>query len=178
MTAVPADGCQFEQWSGDIDDNQANSSSIVVIMDKERTIFADFAGCPGPLEITVASDLYYYGSNAINASFGSVSWTASGPTVNIAASAFEGYRFDAWTGAINSSQKTISFTPNSSESITARFSNVVPFPWYWVVIGVAAIVLVFAGIVIYRFIAGRKKRPQVIPIDVTSPPPPTPPQSV
>jgi hypothetical protein len=165
LTAVPSTGCQFNKWSGDIDANAADNASISVVMDKARTITADFTGCEGPYDITVAASTYSSGSTTINASFGIVTcnatYTSTGTVVTIIATAAEGYRFDRWTGAVNGSQGVMSFIANSSEAITAEFSKSSESSqslWIWIVIGIAAFLLI--GLLIYRFKLGRTKKPE------------------
>jgi hypothetical protein len=164
LTAVPSTGCQFNKWSGDIDDNEANSSTISVVMDRARTITADFTGCELPYIITVAADTYLSGSTTINASFGivtcSATQTSTGTTVNVTAVAAEGYHFDRWSGAVNGSQKIMSFVAGSSEAITAEFSEASSSPWLWVIIGI--IVFLLIGLLIYRFKSGRAKKMEAL----------------
>jgi hypothetical protein len=166
LTAVPSTGYQFETWSGDIDVNAAGNASISVVMDSARTITAYFTGVEGPYNISVAASTYSSGSTTINTSFGivtcSAAYTSTGTVVNITAVAAEGYRFDGWKGGINGSQGNMSFVANSSEAITAEFSKVSPFPWLWAIIGIAAVLLVLAGILVYRFKSGRAKKPEAL----------------
>jgi hypothetical protein len=163
LTAVPSNGCRFEKWSGDIDANDAGNSTISVVMDRDRTVIADFSGYVGPYDITVNASTYLSGSTTINASFGiltcSATRTSTGTMVNISAVAAEGYRFDGWKGGITGSQANVSFVANSSEPITAEFSVSAPssFPWGWVAGGIAALLLV--AILFARFISGRAKKP-------------------
>jgi len=178
LTAVPAEGCEFEQWSGDIGDNQATNGTISVTMDMNRTISAGFKGCAGPLEITVDYSTYSSGTKTINSSFGSIVTsairTSSGTTVNATATAAEGYRFDGWAGAINGSESTASFVATPSESITARFSKTSSSIWTWAMIG--AILVLLAGAFYFMIKSGRKKRPQEVPAsEAAIPPQPTPP---
>ena len=175
LTAVPSEGCSFEKWSGDIGDNEASNISISVVMDTDRTIIADFTGCTGPLEITVNASIYSSGpTTTINASFGSLTcsaiYTAQGTRVNVTATAAAGYRFDAWRGAVNGSQETISFISGSSEPLTARFSEISPSPWPWVIIGIAAVIVV--GLFIYRLKSGRAKIPKETQSNAAGPPQP------
>lgn len=179
MTAIPSEGCEFEQWSGDIDDNVANNSTISVMMNTDRFIVAGFTGCAGPLEITVNSSTYSKGSTTINSSFGSVTTsatgTSAGTTVNVTATAAEGYRFDGWSGAINGSESTMSFVAGSSEPITARFSKASSSTWTWAMIGVILVLLL--GALFYMIKSGRKKRPEEAPTDTAASTPTIPPQN-
>lgn len=178
LTAVPSEGCEFEQWSGDIGDNPANSSSIDVVMNTDRFIAAGFTGCSGPLEITVTADIYSRGLSTIDASFGSVTSSATmmatGTMVNVTATAADGYRFDGWSGAANGSEPTISFIAGTSDYITASFSKVTPAPWAWVILGIAAIF--FGGLFMYRMNTKKAEIPQEAQPDASVPPqqPPAP----
>jgi hypothetical protein len=178
VTAVPSEGCSFEKWSGDIGDNEAGNISINVVMDTDRTITADFTGCPGPHNITISYSTYSSGGDTINASFGSLTWSAdrttSGTTVNVTAVAAKGYRFDGWQGAINGSQETISFVADSSEPVTARFSKISQSPWPWAIVGFAFVLLI--GVLIYKFIPVKKKGRKDTHTDAASPPQPPQPQ--
>jgi len=160
LTAVPSTGCQFEKWSGDIDANAADNASISVVMDRARTITADFTGCEGPYDITVAASTYLSGSTTINASFGivtcSATGTSAGTVVNVTAVAAKGYRFDGWKGGITGSQGNMSFVANSTEAITAEFSESSQPWWIWVVVGIAMLLMV--GPLIYSATFGRAKK--------------------
>ncbi len=160
LTAVPSAGYQFETWSGDIDANAAGNASISIVMDGARTITAYFTGSEGPYNISVAASTYSSGSTTINTSFGivtcSAAYTSTGTVVNITAIAAEGYRFDGWKGGITGSQGSMSFVANSSESITAEFSKSSQSLWIWVVVGIAALLMV--GLLIYKATFGRAKK--------------------
>jgi len=163
LTAVPSAGYQFETWSGDVDANAAGNASISVVMDRARTITAYFTGVEGPYNISVAASTYSSGSTTINTSFGiftcNATQTSAGIVVNITAVAAEGYRFDGWKGGINGSQGTMSFVANSSEAseaITAEFSKSSQPLWIWVVVGIAALLMI--GLLIYKATFGRAKK--------------------
>jgi hypothetical protein len=162
LTAVPSTGYQFETWSGDIDANAAGNASISVVMDRARTITAYFTGDEGPYTISIAASTYLSGSTTINTSFGiitcSATQTSAGTVVNITAVAAEGYRFNGWKGGINGSQRNMSFVANSSEAITAEFSKSSQSFWIWVVVGIAAFLLI--GLLFYRFKSRRTKKPE------------------
>jgi hypothetical protein len=132
-------------------------------MDRARTIIADFTGCDGPYDITVAAGTCLSDPTRINVSFGSFTCraypTSTGTMVEITAVAAEGYRFDGWKGSITGSQGNMSFVSNSSETITAEFSKFSASSqslWIWVVVGIAA--LLIAGLLIYKTTVGKKKK--------------------
>ena len=161
MTAVPSTGCEFRQWSGDIGANEANSSTISVVMDRARTIIADFTGCEGPYDITVAASTCLNDPTRINVSFGIFTCraytTSTGTMLEITAVAAEGYRFDGWEGSITGSQGNMSFVSNSSETITAEFSRSSQPLWtIWAAVGVAASLMI--GLLVYKAAFGRAKK--------------------
>lgn len=136
-------------------------------MDRDRTITAYFTGCEGPYDITVAATTYLHGSTTINASFGivtcSATQTSEGTVVNVTAVAAEGYRFDGWKGGITGSQGNMSFVANSTEAITAEFSESSQPLWIWVVVGIATLLMVgslllMVGPLIYSATFGRAKK--------------------
>jgi uncharacterized repeat protein (TIGR02543 family) len=65
-----------------------------------------------------------------------------GTEVSILAVAAEGYRFVDWSGDLSGSDNPRTITIDTPRSITANFVAVAPFPWQWVVIGIAGASLV------------------------------------
>jgi hypothetical protein len=166
LTAVPYTGYQFDKWSGDIDANAADNISISIVMDRARSITADFVAPGGLHTITVNVNSPLGGSVIIETPFESFTTSANqtlvsvqgadGTTVNVRAVAAEGYRFDGWKGGITGSQWNMSFVVNSSEAITAEFSKPSSLLWFWVVIGIVWFLLI--GLLIYRFKSGKTKK--------------------
>jgi len=168
LTAFPYAGYQFDKWSGDIDANAAYNISISVVMDRARTITADFVAPGGLHTITVNVSSPLGGSVTIETPFESFTTSAnqtsvsfqyaSGTTVNITAVAAEGYHFDGWKGGITGSQGNMSFVVNSSETITAKFSMPLLSPWVWMAISIIAFLLTLLFVI--WFIFGRAKKPE------------------
>ena len=170
LTAVPSEGYQFYRWSGDIDANAAGNATIHVVMDKARSITADFVAPGGLYTITVNASPSLGGTATITTSFGSFNTSGnessvsiqypSGTEVNLSATAAAGYSFDGWKGGVTGSQGNVSFVVDSSKTITAEFSAPSSFQWGWVVGGVAALLLVV--LLIVKFMSGRVKKPDDI----------------
>jgi hypothetical protein len=168
LTAVPYTGYQFDKWSGDIDANTADNISISIVMDRARTITADFVAPGGLHIITVSANTPLGGSVTVETPFESSTTSvnktqvfiqyASGTTVNLTAVAAEGYRFAGWKGGITGTQTNVSFVVDSSEIITAEFSKPSSLLWLWAVAGV--VVLLLIGLAIYRFKSGKTKKPE------------------
>jgi uncharacterized repeat protein (TIGR02543 family) len=131
LTAVPSTGYQFKKWSGDIGSNTAENISISVVMDRARTVTADFVAPGGLRTITVDVSSPLGGSVTVDTPFESFTTSAnqtsvsmqyaSGTIVNITAVATEGYHFAGWEGGVTGSQANMSFVVDSSETITAKF---------------------------------------------------------
>ena len=170
LTAVPYTGYQFDKWSGDIDANTADNISISIVMDRARTITADFVAPGGLHTITVSASPPLGGSVTVETPFESFTTSvnqtsvfiqyASGTTVNITAVAAEGYHFAGWKGGVTDSQANMSFVVDSSETITAEFSKPSSLLWCWVVAGI--IVFLLIGLLFYRFKSGRAKKPEAL----------------
>jgi hypothetical protein len=168
LTAVPYTGYQFDKWSGDIDANAADNISISIVMDRARTITADFVAPGGLHIITVSANPPLGGSVTVETPFESLITSgnqtpvfiqyASGITVNLTAVAAEGYHFAGWKGGVTGSQANVSFVVDSSEIITAEFSRPSSLLWCWVMVGI--VVLLLIGLLIYRIKSGRTKKPE------------------
>lgn len=132
MTAVPAAGYQFDKWSGDIGNNTATNTTIVVTMDEALDITADFTASGGLYTITVNTNSFQGGSATIETSFGTYVTNANqtsisiqcvaGTVVNITATAAQNYSFVGWKGGISGTQSNVSFVVDSSKTITADFT--------------------------------------------------------
>ena len=168
LTAVPYTGYQFDKWSGDIDANAADNISISIVMDRARTITADFVAPGGLHTILVSTSLPLVGSVTVETPFESFTTSfmqtsvsiqcVSGTTVNLTAVAAEGYHFAGWKGGVTGSQANVSFVVDSSEIITAEFSKPSSLLWFWVIIGIVWFLLI--GLLIYRFKSGKTKKPK------------------
>ena len=170
LTAVPSTGYQFEKWSGDIDANTADNISISIVMDRARTITADFVAPGGIYTITVNASPFWGGSATVETTFGSFTTSANqtsvsvqcvfGTMVNVTAAAAEGYHFDGWKGGVTGSQGNMSFVVNSTKTITAEFSIPLSLPWSLMAIGIIAFLLTL--LLVIWFIFGRAKKPAIL----------------
>ena len=119
ITANPKNGYQFETWSGNIDGN-LSSPSRTIIMDSNKSIFAQFI----PVEensfvLSILSNPVTGGS-----SFGSGTYSPN-TFAPITAEPLTGYEFVSWTGTgiqdLNSSQTNIEVI--ETNTITANFQK-------------------------------------------------------
>jgi uncharacterized repeat protein (TIGR02543 family) len=111
LTATPATGYRFVNWSGDA---SGSSNPVSVFMNANKNVTANFAATGCILNITAANgsvtknpDLAVYDTNA---------------TVQLTASPASGYHFVNWTGDTSSPANPLSVIMNGSKSITANFA--------------------------------------------------------
>ncbi|MBS3816544.1 MAG: hypothetical protein KGY76_03155 [Candidatus Thermoplasmatota archaeon] len=126
IEAIPDDGWQFVEWTGDngtVQDTKANMTSIT--MNDNYSITAEFEQTSGvSYELTISSTS---GGNVSDPGEGS--FTYSGDTeVSLQAVADSGYQFVEWTGDNGTVQDTkadtTTITMNDNYSITAEFEEV------------------------------------------------------
>jgi uncharacterized repeat protein (TIGR02543 family) len=119
ITATPADGYQFDGWTGDI--FSSSSASTTVIMDISKTITANFSEVPLAM-VTLTMAVNGYGSTTPVA--GGHEYSV-GETVEITATPADGWQFDGWTGAVvNPSSASTTIIMDISKTIIANFSEV------------------------------------------------------
>ena len=119
LTAVPAaDGAYiFGYWSGDVGSNDINSSTITILMDKEKSVQANFTGVyhtltkeikpeskRGTITLTPDRSQYLHSSK-----------------VTVEAVPNSGYVFSHWEGAVSGKQRIVQFNINSDDTVTAHF---------------------------------------------------------
>jgi len=124
LTATPADGYCFSQWSGDVsgDTSQVN---VTITMDSDKTVNAHFA--PSTFTLTVTANLPGWGTVEIDPTGPcepgtEVTLTAipapSGTFVNFVEVY---YVFSHWDGDASGDTDTITITMDSNKEITAHF---------------------------------------------------------
>ena len=170
VTATPLEGFEFSGWSGDIGNNAPGNTTIVVTMDNNISITANFVplynvlvrvspSSGGTVLITTAEGSYSTSANQTSLSIP----YALGTTLQLSATPGAGYKFDSWNGNLtyyqgNTTLSNITLMVNSPEVITAEFSKTTP--WGWIIGGIAALLLVsFGGVSVFR---GRAKKPAAV----------------
>ncbi len=163
LTAVPAQGYQFESWSGDVDASVADNSTISVLMDKARTVTVNFSAPEGLFTVTIEGKPREGGSITFWTPCGSFTTDnvqptismqfAAGTEVTLTAAPTEGYGFRRWKGDLSGRGDNVTVNVDSDKDFVASFAKPSPFPWAWVVAGAAAflaVVLVSMGFVFSR----------------------------
>lgn len=111
-TAVPAEGWVFSNWSGAEDSIE---SSITLTADASKSITATFIEIPFETskvgEGTIQTELVYNESNEATA----LKLTAVTPA---------GWRFDGWTGGVESTEMEVEVALDLAEAVTATFIQV------------------------------------------------------
>ena len=122
VTAYPEDGWYFSGWTGDIVDE---NEEIYVTVDEDKTITANFEEEEieeYKLDIKIAQ-----GQGTTSPEEGTHYYEA-GETVEVQAFPAEGYRFIAWSGAVEDQSETITITMDSDKELFAYFrSEIEPY---------------------------------------------------
>ncbi len=115
ITATPASGYFFVNWSGDVAD--ANSATTTVTMDADKTVTANFAAITYTLTVTAPTN----GSIDLDPeTTGNV--YAEDQVVTVTAVPSTGYLFDAWTGDVaDSTAAETTVTMDADKTIGATF---------------------------------------------------------
>jgi uncharacterized repeat protein (TIGR02543 family) len=115
ITATPASGWQFVNWTGDAVAD-ANSASTTVTMDADKTVTANFTQLPiHTLTMAVT------GNGSTDPAVGDHSY-AEGTVVNITATPDAGWQFDSWTGDVaDPGSASTTVTMDADKTVTANF---------------------------------------------------------
>jgi hypothetical protein len=112
LTATPAAGWIFSQWSGDI---AAANPAVSVTMDGNKTIRAEFIEAP---LYTLALTFEGNGAVSLDPPGGSYS---SNTVVHLAAAADSGWTFAGWSGDVSGNELTLNVTMTANKQVSARF---------------------------------------------------------
>ncbi|MFC1946502.1 InlB B-repeat-containing protein [Chloroflexota bacterium] len=115
ISATPNTGCQFDGWTGDV--NNTNAASTSVTMDQDKSIVAKFSCSMNSLTMAVQ------GEGTVTPSTGTHSYNKD-TSVEITATPDDGYQFDGWTGNVesaNNAKTTVKM--DSDKTIIANFSE-------------------------------------------------------
>jgi len=110
LSAKPAAGNVFVNWSGDI--NNANQD-VEIEMTANKTITANFA--PSNITYLLTTDFTGMGTVTQGGSF------STGSEVTLSATPAEGYRFEKWSGDVTGTQNPVKIVMLKNLHITADF---------------------------------------------------------
>ncbi len=116
ISASPDNGYFFTNWTGDVAD--PNALSTTVIMDEDKIVAANFGmDTTFPLTISISPS----GGGTTNPSAGTHNYFED-EVVQVTATPNPDYHFVNWTGDASGTNPTISITMSSAKSITANFA--------------------------------------------------------
>lgn len=124
LTAFASTGYQFENWTGDVGSSAVGSPIVTVLMNQNRTIYANFAR--SVLHCTVTLAVEPSGGGSVD--FSDVMPTEGYPvnqTISIFANANSGYVFSRWSGDLGDDENPRTIRVNGDKSITAIFNPTV-----------------------------------------------------
>jgi uncharacterized repeat protein (TIGR02543 family) len=126
LTAVPAQGYTFDQWSGDA---TGMSSSVTLTMDSAKTVIAHFQA-----EVCLTIWVIPEGSGSVTPGYHTC--YEPGAEVTLSAIPAEGYAFDHWHGGATGTSSSLTLTMDTSMGVTAFFTaeeppTALPKPGEW-----------------------------------------------
>jgi hypothetical protein len=133
LTAEPNPGYVFSRWEGSLAGSEKTQNLII---SENTSITAVFSPT-----LQVVCDPLKGGTVTLEPDQPREGYSP-GTEVSILAVAGKGYRFVDWSGDLSGSDNPQSITIDQPRTITANFVATNPFPWQWVVIGIAGASLV------------------------------------
>ena len=116
-------------------------------------------GSCGPTNTGKTTTNYTLTTSPDDASHGSVTGGAiyaSGTSVQLTATANSGWKFDHWSGDLAGSSSSSAVTMDSAKEITANFVKKAPFPWWWILVGIALLVPTLIIVIVAYLVATRR----------------------
>jgi uncharacterized repeat protein (TIGR02543 family) len=110
LSATPAPGWEFVGWSGDA---SGTSSNITVVMDRNKSVTAQFGQFLFTLTVTTVGSGTVSGNTQSN--------YFSGATVNLSASPAQGFYFQNWTGDASGTSRNLSVVIDRDKRVVANF---------------------------------------------------------
>ena len=111
VTATPANGWKFDNWSGDVSGSDA---AVFIVLDGNKNVTANFSKIKYILSISVN------GSGTTDPAAGSIDCDP-GSIVNVAATPANGWQFDRWIGDASGTDATVSIRMDGNKNVTAVF---------------------------------------------------------
>jgi hypothetical protein len=119
LTAIPADGWQFDDWTGEVADPKAATTSIT--MNSSKSVTANFARLG---ETKFSLIITASGEGTVVPAPAAQSY-ASGSEVTLTAVPGEGWQFSGWTGEVNDPAAAITkILMTGNQSVRASFTRI------------------------------------------------------
>jgi len=115
VTATPADGWLFDQWSGDV---TGTDSTIHITMDGNRSVTAVFEEEIVEYELSINIE----GEGSTDPEEGTYTYQ-EGEEITVSATPEEGWYFEGWTGDHEDTEEDITITMDNDKEITVLFKE-------------------------------------------------------
>ena len=115
LTATPATGWIFANWSGDA--VSSTTATTIITINSDTNVIANFVEIRYSLSTSVSPS----GGGSVSPSNGSYAY---GSSVTLTATPSTGYQFSSWSGDVSGSSSSISISMNSNTNIVANFSAI------------------------------------------------------
>ena len=115
LTATPAAGWIFANWSGDA--VSSITATTVITINSDTNVIANFVEIRYSLSTSVSPS----GGGSVSPSNGSYAY---GSSVTLTATPATGYQFSSWSGDVSGSSSSLSISMNSNTNIVANFSAI------------------------------------------------------
>jgi len=115
ITAIADENYRFTQWTGDVPPDQENDNPLIVSIDSDKIITANFIR-QYRLQVSAGT------GGRTNPSPGAYIHD-SGTKVTIRATANSGYEFSGWSGDVSGTTNSITITMDSDKSVIAIFKD-------------------------------------------------------
>jgi len=113
LTATPASGYRFVNWSGDL---SGSSNPATLVMDGSKSVTALFASNVHTLTISATGGTVTKSPDKASYEYGE--------SVTLTASADAGYSFTGWSGAASGTNSSVTITMDGDKSVTANFAAI------------------------------------------------------
>ncbi|MCX5645463.1 MAG: InlB B-repeat-containing protein [Phycisphaerae bacterium] len=117
LTATPAAGYRFKNWSGDLT-GSTNPATIIMNSNKSVTAYFEAVSISYSLTVTISPPV----SGAVNCSPNKATY-APGEQVTLTAFPASGCKFKNWSGALSGSTNPATLTMDANKSVTAVFEG-------------------------------------------------------
>jgi uncharacterized repeat protein (TIGR02543 family) len=112
LTATPAQGWKFDNWSGDA---SGSSPSLTLTVDAAKAVVAHFS------EVTHQLTTSATGQGTVAPAQGTY---AAGTSVTVTATPAAGWKFDFWSGDATGSTNPLTVVMNGDKAVVANFSRI------------------------------------------------------
>ncbi|HEY91067.1 MAG TPA: hypothetical protein G4O07_04455 [Dehalococcoidia bacterium] len=136
LTALPAAGYRFVNWSGAVD---STDEIVSLVMDCTKNVTATFTQTGAILTTTPSPDAG--GDIKVDPPPNLEQGYIAGTPVTISATAAEGYQFSRWSGHITGKDNPVTLVMNTAQEVNAHFVANSSFSWWWIIPGVGVVAI-------------------------------------